>query len=165
MTNSCCVFPAFQIDPEAPVAFDPSREQLVRPERFQNVQVSFRIVTTGFRDHVQLAVTPQEGTVSAWEVNGLLQPWSRRAPVEDDRRGVPSPLDGLRATAAKVLRERGIETRYVDVRFESQGAVFAAEGLTDSEWLAYLNEETKASGRVAAAAGRRATPGSRATWC
>jgi transglutaminase-like putative cysteine protease len=105
----CCVFPAFQIDPEAPIAFDPSREQLVRPEPFQDVQVSFRIVTTGFRDNVQLAVTPQEGTVSGMEIGGLLQPWSLDEPVGGDRRGVASPLAGLRATAAKVLRERGIE--------------------------------------------------------
>jgi cell division protein FtsQ len=49
------------------------------------------------------------------------------------------------------LERNEIATRYVDVRFESQGAVFLAEDLTDAEWMALLEEERNTPERLASA--------------
>lgn len=49
------------------------------------------------------------------------------------------------------FRSEGIETRYVDARFESQGAVFHAETLSEQQWLAYVGNEKAMPGPVAAA--------------
>jgi cell division protein FtsQ len=53
--------------------------------------------------------------------------------------------------AWRFLEWNEIATRYVDVRFESQGAVFLAEDLTDAEWMALLEEERNAPEQLASA--------------
>lgn len=55
--------------------------------------------------------------------------------------------------ACAFLTSEAIEAQYVDVRFEAQGAVFRSDSLSEAKWLAQVDREKTAPGRVAAALG------------
>ena len=119
----CCVFPAFQIDPETPVAFDPGRRNWFG----QSGSRTSRLVSASrrpvFMTPCKSRVTPQQGTLSTLQIGGLLQPWS----LPDGDRCSDRPasaaagrLDGLRNVAAQALRERQIDP---DDRFRAARAL------------------------------------------
>ncbi len=100
----CCVFPVFAIQVDQRLQISTHRDQLMRQEDFRNVDLQFEVGTTGIANNTQRKIVPCETRLAKGDLgeDGLLQMPQGRTSLDD-------PFAGLRATAARELREMNVD--------------------------------------------------------
>jgi hypothetical protein len=97
-----CVFPVFAFQPDHRLRADVATEELTRQEDYRGRQIEFEIGTDGILDERLRRIVPHEHTMYRSELREMLQ-----MPTAGPDK--PDSLAGLRATAARVLEQRGVD--------------------------------------------------------
>ena len=98
-----CVIPVFALQSDSRLRMDASCQQLMRQEDHRWQRMDFEVGTTGIVNDRQRTFLPSKRPLRPALLDDLLQ-------MPEPRAGGPDPLAGLKETAARVLREKGVES-------------------------------------------------------
>jgi hypothetical protein len=100
----CCVFPVFGIQSDSRLRVSTHRDQLIRQEDYRYLPLEFEVGTTGIVNDRQRRFLPCRSMPNRWEMQELIDMPHGRNPQVD-------AFAGLRATTARVLSERNIDSK------------------------------------------------------
>ncbi len=97
-----CIFPIFGLTSDGRLRIDPAGDQVFRQEDFRQQRIEFEVGTTGIVDERQHEFLPAEPYFFENQREELLQ-------MPEPGENQPDRFVGLRALAAQVLADRGID--------------------------------------------------------